>query len=131
MNSSKIQRLGSLQLKIMKVLWSRPPATVAEVNDALNTAARPAGELAYTTVATMLRKMEQRGLVAHATESRTFYYRPLVAETAVATGLADDLLDRVFEGSLAGLVSHLLSHREISRDELGRLEQLIAERKKK
>ncbi len=127
MSKPPIKRLGSLQLKIMKTLWSSGQATVAEVHEALGGSA----DLAYTTIATMLRKMEGRGLVAHELEGRTFRYRPLVAENEVATGLADDLLDRVFEGSLAGLVSHLLSNREVSRDELSQLEKLIAERKKK
>ena len=127
MGNSKIHRLGALQLKIMKVLWARRAATVAEVNAAVE----GGGELAYTTVATMLRKMEQRGLVTHAVQGRTFLYSPGVAEEEVTRGLADDLLDRVFEGSLADMVSHLLSNREVSREELARLERLIAERKKK
>lgn len=127
MSNSKIHRLGPLQLKIMKVLWEHQPATVAEVNGALEGNA----ELAYTTIATMLRKMELRGLVTHEIQGRTFLYRPAIAEVEVASSLADDLLDRVFEGSLSDMVSHLLSSREVSRDELGRLEKLIAERKKK
>lgn len=123
----KIHRLGDLQLRIMKVLWERQEATVADVHAALGTAA----DLAYTTIATMLRKMEARGLVRHRLEGRTFIYTALVAEDAVTRSMADDLIDRVFEGSLADMVSHLLTTREVSRDELSRLEQLIAERKKK
>jgi BlaI family transcriptional regulator, penicillinase repressor len=126
MRNPKIHRLGPLQLKIMKVLWARGEANVAEVNAALE----GGDELAYTTVATMLRKMEQRGLVTHMVEGRTFIYRPAVAEDAVAGDMADDLLDRVFEGSLADMVSHLLTNREVSRDELARLERLIAAKKK-
>jgi BlaI family transcriptional regulator, penicillinase repressor len=127
MSKPGIHRLGPLQLKIMKLLWARGEATVAEVNEAVE----GGGELAYTTMATMLRKMEQRGLVTHAVQGRTFLYRPAVAEAEVTRGMADDLLDRVFEGSLADMVSHLLSNHEVSREELTRLEQLIAERKKK
>ena len=126
MRHPKIHRLGPLQFKIMKVLWARGEANVADVNGALEGGA----ELAYTTVATMLRKMEQRGLVTHTVEGRTFIYRPAVAEEAVTGDMADDLLDRVFEGSLADMVSHLLTTREVSSDELERLERLIAERKK-
>lgn len=110
----------------MKVLWGAGEATVADVHKAV------AGErgLAYTTVATMLRKMEARGLVNHRAESRSFVYRASVAEEAVSTGMADHLLDRLFEGSLTDMVSHLLSTREVSRAELARLERLIAQRKK-
>ena len=78
----------------------------------------------------MLRKMEAKGLVRHRLEGRTFIYRAAVAEETVSKGMADHLLEKLFEGSLAEMVSHLLSSREVSRDELSKLEQLIAERKK-
>lgn len=123
----KRYRLGDLQLKIMKVLWDGGPKSVADVHAALEQSDR----LAYTTVATMLRKMEARGLVEHHAEGRRFFYRARVAEAAVTRGMADDLVDRLFEGSLADMVSHLLSTREVSREELGRLERLIAERKQR
>ncbi len=79
-------RLGNLQLQIMKVLWERGTARVAEVQDALG----PSSGLAYTTVATMLRKMEERGLVSHQSEGRSFLYSAVVAEQDVTRGLADD-----------------------------------------
>ena len=119
-------RLGRLQLRIMKVLWERGQSRVADVQAAL----ADEGELAYTTVATMLRKMEERGLVRHDNEGRSFLYRAAAAEGDVTRSLADDLIDRVFEGSLADMVSHLLTTREVSPSELKRLEQLIAARRK-
>jgi predicted transcriptional regulator len=78
----------------------------------------------------MLRKMEQRGLVTHRAEGRRFIYQPAVAPETVTRSMADDLLERLFEGRLADLLSHLLSTREVSREELHELEQLIKERKK-
>ena len=127
MKKAKIHRLGDLQLNILKVLWDRGEATVAEVLEALG----PRAGLAYTTVATMLRKMEARALVAHRPEGRTFIYRASVAAETVTRGMADHLLDRLFEGNLADLVSHLLTTREVSPGELRRLERLIAERRRK
>jgi predicted transcriptional regulator len=126
MKKAKTVRLGDLQLRIMKVLWERKEAIVSEVHEALadNRA------LAYTTMATMLRKMEAKGLVAHRVEGRTYIYRALVGEDAVSRGMAEHLLDGLFEGSLAGMVSHLLTNREVSREELVELERLIEERKK-
>jgi predicted transcriptional regulator len=126
MIKTRIHRLGDLQLRIMKVLWARGEATVAEVHKAV------AGErdLAYTTVATMLRKMEARGLVKHRLEARSFIYAGAIAAAAVSQGMADHLLERLFEGSLADMVRHLLNTREVSREELSKLEKLIAERKK-
>lgn len=122
-----MHRLGDLQLRILQALWERPDATVADVLQAI----RDHGDLAYTTVATMLRKMEARGLVAHRTGGRTFLYRALVAAEDVSRGMADHLVDRVFEGSLLEVVNHLLTTREVSRAELNQLEKLLAERKRK
>jgi predicted transcriptional regulator len=126
MSKPKIHRLGDLQLKIMKVLWDRSEATVADVHAAL----AHETDLAYTTIATMLRKMEARGLVKHRSEGRSFVYTPAVAAATVSRSMVDHVIDRVFEGSLAAMVSHLLTTREVSRDELGTLERLIAEQKK-
>ena len=127
MLKSGIHRLGDLQLRIMKVLWASGEATVAEVHKALGAES----DLAYTTVATMLRKMEARRLVTHRLEERSFVYRAVVGEEEVSQGMADHLLDRLFEGSLADMVRHLLSNREVSRAELSKLEKLIAERKRR
>ena len=127
MTKRRIHRLGDLQLRIIKVLWERRQATVAEVHAAL-----PEGQdLAYTTIATMLRKMEVRGLVAHRAEGRSFIYTARVTEDEVSHGMAEHLVERLFAGSVTDVVSHLLSTREISRSELAALEKLIAERKKK
>ncbi len=124
---SKMLRVGNLQLQILRVLWDGGPATVTEVQQRL-----PEGDtLAYTTIATMLRKMEARRLVEHEVEGRRFIYRAGVPEEEVTRSMAGDLLDRLFEGSLADMVSHLLSTREVSRDELSRIESLIAARKRR
>ena len=125
MTARRIHRLGDLQLRILKVLWNRQRANVSEVQAALGD-----DRLAYTTVATMLRKMEVRGLVRHRLEARSFVYRAAVGAEAVSRGMAVHLLERLFEGSLADMVRHLLSNREVSREELAALERLIAERKK-
>ena len=117
-------RLGDLQLRIMRVLWDSGTATVAEVQERLGRQ-----RLAYTTVATMLRKMEERGLVNHLEEGRKFMYRAMVSLHEVTRSMTGDLVDRLFDGSLAATVSHLLKNREISREELDRLEQMIQERK--
>jgi BlaI family penicillinase repressor len=127
MKQNRTHRLGDLQLRIMKVLWTRSEANVSEVLAALE----PTSELAYTTIATMLRKMEARGLLAHRVEGRSFVYRAAVGEAEVSRSMADHLVDRLFEGSLIEAVSHLLTTRQISRAELNQLEKLIAERKQK
>ena len=127
MKKRAIYRLGDLQLRILQVLWEKGEAAVTQVIEAL-----PAStDLAYTTVATMLRKMEARGLVGHTLDGRSFIYRAKVKAEAVSRGMADHLVERLFEGSLTEAVRHLLSTREVSREELAGLERLIAERKRK
>jgi len=125
MIKKKMHRLGDLQLKIMKVLWTQPEANVNEVQKSLGSS------LAYVTVATMLRKMEERGLVVHRVEGRTFIYHATVAEAEVTQGMVSELLDYFFSGSLPAMVSHLLTNREVSHDELTELEKMISERKAK
>ena len=117
-------RLGDLQLRIMRVLWDAGAATVSAVQQRLGRQ-----RLAYTTVATMLRKMEERGLVDHLEEGRKFLYRAVVSMSEVTRSMTGDLVDRLFDGSLADAVSHLLESRDVSREELDRLEQLIQERR--
>ena len=126
MSRTNLHRLGDLQLRIMKILWTEEEATVAEVHGILASER----DLAYTTVATMLRKMEARGLVRHRLEGRSFVYRAAIGAEEVSTGMADDLLDRLFAGRLADMVHHLLTTREVSREELTQIEELIAEKKK-
>jgi BlaI family penicillinase repressor len=123
-------RLGDLQLAIMKVLWRLGSATVAEVHQQL-----AEQQLAYTTIATMLRKMEDRGLVSHAAPSgdghaRRFVFRPEVSEQDVTRDMTDDLVERLFDGSLSSTVSHLLEAREVSAKELEAIEQLIRRHKR-
>ncbi|MGA3179958.1 MAG: BlaI/MecI/CopY family transcriptional regulator [Verrucomicrobiota bacterium] len=127
MTNPKIHRLGELQLKIMQALWDRPDATIAQVRAAVS----PDASLAHSTIATMLRKMEARGLVKHRLLDRKFLYRALVREDVVARKMSEHFIERLFEGSLADMVSHLLKTQDISRQELERLEKLIAEQKRK
>lgn len=127
MKPRSFYRLGVLQLRILKIVWDLGEATVGDVLAGLG--GRPG--FAYTTVATMLRKMEARGLLEHRIEGRSFVYRATVGEEAVSRNMAEDLLDRLFEGSLSDMVSHLLTHRQVSREELARIEQMIAAQKRR
>jgi predicted transcriptional regulator len=126
MSKERTHRLGDLQLKIMKVLWQRGECMVSDVYADIS----KERDLAYTTIATMLRKMEARGLVSHRADGRTFIYRAAIDEHAVTSNMSDHLIDRLFEGSLSDLVCHLLETREVTRDELAKIEKVIAQRKK-
>ena len=116
-------KLGRVQLRIMKVLWDRGQANAREITAALN----QDEPIAHSTVQTLLRKLEAKGAVTHEVEDRTFLFRPLYQQAEVERTAARDLLTRVFNGSVYGLVAHLLQHEPISRDELQRLRQLVEE----
>ena len=113
--------LGELQHAIMRVLWERDEATVANVHEALY----EERGLAPTTIATMLRKMEIKGVVAHRLEGRQFVYRPVVSESDVRSSMVGELLDRLFAGDPAALVSHLVADHTIDDAEIERLRELL------
>jgi predicted transcriptional regulator len=119
--------LGDLQLAIMRILWSRGEATVADVHEALE----PERGLALTTIATMLTKMEKKGVVDHRAEGRRFIYRPLVSESQVTRSMVADLTSQLFRGDVTALVNHLLSEHEIEARELAQLRELISSRERK
>lgn len=124
MNES--HRLGELQLAIMRELWRAGEATVAEVHETL----RPERGLALTTIATMLRKMEDKGVVSHRSEGRQFVYRATVEERDVHRSMVGDLVHRLFGGDARGLVNHLVNEGELDRDELRALESMIERRER-
>lgn len=119
---SRNSQLASLQLAIMRVLWERGEASVADVRETLEAEGR---ELAYTTVATMLAKMEKKGQVAHRAEGKAFIYRPALGQDQVSRSMVNDLAERLFGGDVTAMVSHLLDGCELSREELTRLKDLI------
>jgi predicted transcriptional regulator len=114
--------LTDLQSAIMRVLWDRGEATVAEIHAAL----QPERGLALTTIATMLSRLEKRRIVKHRTQSRQYVYYPKVSERDVRRSMVADLTERLFDGDVAELVSHLLSAREMSPGDLERVKDLIA-----
>lgn len=118
---SDIPFLTDLQLAIMDVLWTRDQATVAEITEAL----RPERDLAQTTIATMLSRLEKRGIVGHATQARQFLYRASISRPDAERSMVAELTDRLFGGDPALLVNHLLTGRQFSRGDLARVKALI------
>ena len=115
--------LTDLQLAIMRILWDRAEATVVEVQTQL----RPERDLAQTTIATLLSRLEKRGVVEHRLDGRQFVYRPLVTEQDVRRSMVSELTTLLFDGSSAALMSHLLRSREIQPGDLDRVKRMIAE----
>jgi len=123
---SKKHRPAELQLAIMQVLWNRGEATVAAVREALEDERL----LAYTTVSTMLTKMERNGQVRHRNEGRLLVYRPAVREEAVSKSMVSDLVTRLFRGDVTQMVSHLLDGCDADSEEIARLRVLIQEKER-
>ena len=122
---NKSHHLGELQYAIMRVLWEREEASVAQVWEELP----EPHQRALTTIATMLSKMEKKGVVEHRAEGRQFIYKPSVSEPDVHRTMVADLTDRLFQGDVTALVAHLISEQEIDKTELDRLQKLIRSRK--
>jgi BlaI family penicillinase repressor len=107
------------ELDVMSVLWDLDSATVAEVRERL------ADDLAYTTVLTVLRTLEQKGHVGHTGEGRAHRYRPLVKREAAGRSALRRLVDKVFDGSPELLLTQLVSDKNLSDEELRRLRRLL------
>ncbi len=111
------------ELEILKILWDAGPASVREVHERMC----PDGELAYNTVQTLLRIMDEKGLVTHQERGRTFVYKPKHTREREMSRL----LDKVFDGALDQFVTSLLKSTNISSSELRRIERIIAGARRK
>lgn len=107
------------ELDIMAVLWEHGPSTAAEVRNRLN------DDLAYNTVLTMLRILEEKGYARHEEEGRAHRYSPLVRREAAGESALGRLVRRLFRGSPSLLLTQLVRSRDLSDEELRDLRALI------
>lgn len=111
------------ELDVMAVLWELGGATVAEVQERLS------DELAYTTVLTVLRTLEEKGHVGHEEGAgRAYRYLPLVDRAVAGESALARLLGKVFAGSPELLLTHLVAQRGLTAEQLERMKQLLDER---
>jgi BlaI family penicillinase repressor len=120
-------RLGRLELQIMKVVWEKGKATVYDVKEALGKGRKPA----YSTILTMMRKIEAKGYLEHEMENRTYIYHATISRKDVQHSVLGDILDRLFEGSPSLLMNSLVEHKGINEKELQQIKRLIKEAGKK
>jgi BlaI family penicillinase repressor len=118
--------LSELQLAILNVLWRQPGATVLDVHRALSRTR----ELTPSTVATVLVRLESRGVVERSKRSRQFCYTARISHEHASATLLDDLAQKVFGGDAAALVCRLIESEAIGDEELDRVSKLIAERRR-
>ena len=112
--------LSDLQLDLMRVLWHAGEASVADAVAELG-----GRDLAHTTVATLLTRLEKRGVVAARREGRQLLYRPLVSEAQVRRTMVSSLITQVFRGDPGALLAHLVSEREVAPGDLERVRMLL------
>jgi len=115
-------RFTDRELDIMQVLWSRGPSTVAEVRDALT------DDLAYNTVLTMLRILEEKGHVSREAAGRAHRYAPVVARDEAGEGALRRVARKLFHGSPEALLVKLVEQEELTSDELRRMRDFLDER---
>lgn len=121
----KSPHLTDAELRLMEVVWKKGSATVADV------VASVTGDppLAYSTVLTMLRILEQKGYLVHRTEGRAFVYNPAIERAAARDNAVRHLIRRFFDGSSDLLLLNLLEDRKINSREIARLRKRIEEDK--
>ena len=117
-------RLSDRELDVMAVLWARGSGTVTEVREALG------DPLAYTTVLTVLRTLEEKGFAGHEEEGKAHRYRPLVGRERAGRSALSRLIEKLFEGSPELLMTQLVSDRKLSSEEIRRLRKILDERLK-
>ena len=107
----------------MHVVWEIDGGTVRQVHEILNQQ-RP---LAYTTVMTMMNILEEKGHLTRCKEGRAYRYQPVRPKSQVISGMVDDFVGRVFEGSAAPLVVSLVKEKKISKKDLDEIARMIRE----
>lgn len=114
-------KLSDLQLELMDVLWHLGEASTSEIHETFG-APR---ELAYTTVATLLKRLDEKGVVGHRRDGRQFVYHPKLARDSVQQTMVSGLVKRLFRGDPAELVSHLLGDETVDDDDIARIQSLL------
>jgi predicted transcriptional regulator len=114
-------QLTDREADVMQVLWDHGPSVVNEVKEKL------ADELAYTTVLTILRTLEQKGYVKHEEEGRVHRYFANVKEDAARKSALQHLTGKLFKGSSELLFAHLVSDRKLSAEQIRRMRNLLVQ----
>lgn len=120
----KARDLTERELEVMHAFWSHGPQTVAEVRDRMAADGR---DLAYTTVATLVRILCEKSCLEQTNAERPFVYRPIRSFEDVSRSFLRDLTDMVFRGSREQLLVQLMGQKRLSKREREVLEQILRE----
>jgi predicted transcriptional regulator len=110
------------ELDIMAVIWELGSATVRQVQERLEP------DLAYTTVLTVIRNLEEKGYLRHEQEGRAHRYFPLVEQEEARASVLERLINKVFSGSPAALITQLVWTQDLSPDEAARIRRILERR---
>jgi predicted transcriptional regulator len=120
------KELTQRELEVMHVFWTAGQSTVAEIRDRLAAAGR---DLAYTTVATLVRILTEKGFLQQTNVDRPFQFLPVRSFEEVSRSILGDLVDRVFHGSREQLLVRLLAERRLTVKERAILKAILEEKK--
>jgi BlaI family transcriptional regulator, penicillinase repressor len=121
------KELTERELEIMHLFWTHGRSTMAEIRDELAASGR---ELAYTTVATLVHILMDKGFLEQTNDERPYYYRPVRSFEDVSRSLLGELVHKVFRGSREQLLLRLLEERKLSAKERTMLEEILREKKR-
>ena len=120
MGRSKRAALSAAETEILRLVWEGREATVQQVYEAL-----PANrKVTYVTVATLLRRLEEKGYLKHHTQGKAFVYAPAAKKEDVIRRTISDLVERLFGGNPVPLMQHLAQHSGITNEDIERLKAL-------
>ena len=114
-------KLSQAQIELMKVLWQQDGLSVSQVHEQLNQQ-KP---LALTTVATMLKRLQEKGIVSHEKVGRQYLYTAQVSEQQVRSSMLGNLLNHLFDGEPEALVHHLVDQEQVSTEDLQKIRDLL------
>jgi len=126
MGRGSIDALGKLQKHVMETVWELGEATVSQVREKLGRQPPPA----YTTVLSVMQKLEKAGWLKHRCEGRTYVYLPTRSRDEAGANTLRTFIDRVFRGDPVLMFQHLLDDEELSAEELGELRKMIDRKRK-
>ncbi|MGH9613454.1 MAG: BlaI/MecI/CopY family transcriptional regulator [Bryobacteraceae bacterium] len=122
---SKATTLTGQELEIMKVIWERGQVTVRDVYEAL----LERRKIAYTTVMTMMKILEQKGHLRRKTAEKAYLYEPAKPKQQVIQSMVREFLDLVFNGSVEPLLLHLVEDKHLTKKDLEEIARMIPRRK--
>ncbi len=126
MSKSNTGPVTGLQLDVLRALWAAGTASASQVHETLS----ERRQLAPTTVATLLKRLEKRGLVTHEREGRQHMFRALVTEESVVSQTLDQVTDEVFSGDVAAFAAKLLTRKDVKADDLAKIRTLLETRER-